>query len=169
MPDVATIPIANELYQQLAVVNDAIAMLGLAGSSITYATISPPPPTDNAPASTPPMSISISPPIDDPAVLKGLSDALQKSADVIKKALAALGYTDAGPPGGPPDIPPGGGPPELPKPPDWPDDLPWPPIMPPVIPMARVFTPPMRPPVTGASLVTPPSAAPPPPPDPMRR
>ena len=151
MPDVSTIPAANALYNQLLVVNSAIAMLGASGTTVTYMTITPAAAAEGT-APVMPVSLNIEPPVDDPATLADISPALQHNAEVIKQALTALGYTADAPPGG------GGTPPDgdLPKPPNWPDDLPWPPVMPPALPGMMGGMPPRPAPM-----------APPPPPPPM--
>lgn len=89
-PLVSDIPAANTLNQRLDTLNKAIASLG-AGSTVINLTVSAPPQTDPM-QMVMAISVSLDPPISDPATIADLTAALQAQADAITAQLVDMGY-----------------------------------------------------------------------------
>lgn len=91
-PDVAQIPQASQLQQQLDTLNRAIQQL-YAGMPIISITVQQ---DLNAPISpgtmAGPVFVTLSPPISDPQVLEVLATALEEQADAVTAQLVELGY-----------------------------------------------------------------------------
>jgi hypothetical protein len=95
-PTVDDIPKASDLQAQLAALNQAIAVLSMPGASLGGVYCIPGPPPEPAPGQEPemlePVQIRLRPPLDDPPVINGLVNTMQRHARAIEKELADMGY-----------------------------------------------------------------------------
>lgn len=91
-PDIAQIPQASQLQQQLNTINRAIEQL-YAGMPVISLTVQQ---DMNAPISpgvmAGPVFVTLSPPISNTQVLQDLATALEAQADAITAQLVELGY-----------------------------------------------------------------------------
>lgn len=113
MPSIDDISDATILNQQMAMLDQALALLAQDGTTIASlflmpaGALMPPPPMRSAagapgmnadpplPPPTPPipLALTLNPPISDPATLADLSAALTAQRDAIEQQLLDMGYT----------------------------------------------------------------------------
>jgi hypothetical protein len=94
MPNISEIPNANVLFAQMESLNAAVAALN-GGSTVTTLTVSAPaPPVDDPTKFTLPVVVTLNPPINNPATIASLIQALNTQAQDICDQLVAAGYID---------------------------------------------------------------------------
>ena len=95
-PTVDDIPKASDLQTQLEALNQAIAILSMPGASVGGVLCNPGPAPEPPPGEEPemlaPVQIRLVPPLDDPPVINGLVNTMQRHARAIEKELADMGY-----------------------------------------------------------------------------